>query len=121
MKRYLAAFLSVVMLAMFSCAALAAEGTAAKPADSEHPCAQKKNCGMEGISKVKGTFKSMDKKKGELVVTGSDGKDITYKIEGLKAKHFKAGDKVEVTCMQKGEDCYAKKIRKLKESRAKKL
>ncbi len=121
MRKYLAAVLSVLMLVMFAGAAFAAEAEKAKPEASEHPCAQNKNCGMEGISKVKGTFKSMDKKKGELVVTGSDGKDITYKIEGLKAKNFKAGDKVEVTCMKKGEDCYAKKIRKLKESRAKKL
>ena len=121
MRRYLAAVLSVIVLVMFSGLALAAEKEAAKAAGSEHPCAASKNCGMEGISKVKGTFKSMDKEKGEIVVTGKDGKDITFKIEGTTGKSLKAGDKVEVTCMKKGEECFAKKIRKMSASRGKKL
>jgi Cu/Ag efflux protein CusF len=113
MARYLIAVLSILMLVAFCGVAFAAE--------AENPCAAKKNCGLEGISKVKGTVKSMDAEKGEVVLTAMDGKDITYKLEGKTGKGIKAGDKVEVTCMKKGEDCYAKKIRKLKASRGKKL
>lgn len=111
MARYLTAVLSVLMLFALSGAAFAAE--------AENPCAAKKNCGLEEISKVKGTVKSMDAEKGEVVLTAKDGKDVTYKLEGKTGKGIKAGDKVEVTCMKKGEDCFAKKIRKLKASRGK--
>ena len=121
MVKYLLAVLSVLMFVAFSGAAFAAEEGKAKPAEQKNVCGTKKNCGLEEISKVAGTFKSIDRKKGEIVVTGKDGKDITYKIEKSTGKGLKAGDKVEVTCVKKGEDCYAKKIKKLQASRGRKL
>ena len=50
-------------------------------------------------------------------MTGEDGKDTTFKIKEMQSKKVKAGDKVEVTCMIKGADCYAKKVTKLEKSR----
>ena len=121
MKKYLIAILSVLTLAVFTSGAFAAEAGKAESAEPKNPCATKKNCGLEGISKVTGTFKSIDRKKGELVLTGEDGKDTTFKIKSIKAKHVKPGDKVEVTCVKKGDECFAKKLKKMEESRGKEL
>ena len=121
MKKYLIAILSVLMFVAFTGGAFAAEEGKAKTAEPKNPCAVKKNCGLEEISKVTGTFKSIDRKKGELVLTGEDGKDTTFKIKSLKSKGITAGDKVEVTCVKKGEECFAKKIKKMEKSRGKEL
>lgn len=109
MKKYLVMILSTLMFIAFTAGAFAADKTTVK----ENPCANSKNCGMEGITKVTGTLKSIDKKKREMVITGEDGKDTTFKIKDLKTKKFKDGDKVEVTCVKKGEDCYAQKMKKV--------
>jgi cold shock CspA family protein len=121
MRKDLVAILSVLIVVAFVVSSFAAEGGKETSAKSENPCATKKNCGLEGISKVTGEFKSIDRKKGELVLTGEDGKDTTFKIKDIQAKGIKAGDKVEVTCAQKGEDCFAKKMRKLEKSRGSEL
>ncbi len=121
MRKYLVSILSVLMFVAFAGGAFAAEAGKSESAETKNPCATKKNCGLEGISKVTGTFKSIDRKKGELVLTGEDGKDTTFKIKSLKSKGLTAGDKVEVTCVKKGEECFAKKIRKMEKTRAKEL
>ena len=121
MKKYLVVILSVLMFVAFAGGAFAAEERKAESAKPENPCAANKNCGLEGISKVTGTFKSIDHKKNELVLTGEDGKDSTFRIKDIRAKGIKPGDKVKVTCVKKGEECFAKKLKKLEKSRAKEL
>jgi len=124
MRKYLAAILAVAMLVAFAGLAYAAEAEKAEKKESaemKHPCAGSKNCGLEGVSKVSGKFKSVDKKKGELVVTGEDGKENVFRVKKLNTKGIKEGDKVEVTCVKNGEECFAKKIKKTDKSRAKPL
>jgi cold shock CspA family protein len=115
------AILSVLMFVAFTGAAFAAEEGKAGSAETKKPCATQKNCGLEGISKVTGTFKSINHKKGEMVLTGEDGKDTTFKIKKISSKGISAGDKVEVTCVKKGEECFAKKLKKMEKTRAKEL
>ena len=121
MRKYLVAILSVLTFIVFIGGAFAAETVKPAPVNPENPCATKKNCGLEGIHKHTGTLKSIDRKKGEMVLTGEDGKDTTFKIKEMQSKKVKAGDKVEVTCMTKGKECYAKKLIKLEKSRGEKL
>jgi cold shock CspA family protein len=121
MMKYLVAILSVLTFVVFTGGAFAAESVKPAPVNPENPCAAKKNCGLEGIHKVTGTLKSIDHKKGEMVLTGEDGKDTTFKVKEIQTKNVKAGDKVEVTCMTKGAQCYAKKLKKLEKSRGEKL
>ncbi len=121
MRKYLVAILSVLTFVVFTGGAFADENVKPAPVNPKNPCAAKKNCGLEGIHKVTGTLKSIDRKKGEMVLTGEDGKDTTLKIKEIQSKKLKAGDKVEVTCMTKGANCYAKKVRKLEKSRGEKL
>ena len=121
MRKFMVAVLSVLMFIAFA-GVVYAEATC-KPASAktENPCAVKKNCGLEEISKVTGVFKSIDHKKGELVLTGEDGKEKTLKTKKLRSTDVKPGDKVEVTCQKKGDECYAVKMRKLEKTRGKKL
>ena len=119
--KYLVGILSAMMFVAFAGGAFAVEEGKKEAAKPENPCVAKKNCGLEGISKVTGTFKSIDQKKKELVLTGEDGKDTTFKIKSIRAKGIKPGDKVEVTCVKKGEECFAKKIKKMEKSRGKEL
>jgi len=121
MKKYLVAILSVLMFVALTGAAFAAEGEKAEAAKPKNPCANSKNCGLEGISKIIGSFKSIDRKKGELVLTGEDGADTTLKVKKLRTKGIKPGDKVEVTCVKNGEECYARKIKKVEKARGKEL
>ena len=121
MRKYLVAILSVLTFVVFTGGAFAAENVKPAPVNPKNPCAAKKNCGLEGIHKVTGTLKSIDRKKGEMVLTGEDGKDTTFKVKEIQSKKVKAGDKVEVTCMTKGANCYAKKVTKLEKSRGEKL
>lgn len=114
MRKYLIAILSVLMFAAFAGGAFAAEAGKAASASAEHPCAAAKNCGLEGIHKVTGTLKSIDRKKGEMVLTGEDGTDTTFKVKETVGKRVKAGDKVAVTCVKKGEECFASKVKKIK-------
>ena len=115
MRKHLAAVLFVMMLVAFTGMAFAADAVKVNP-DSINPC-----CGLEKISKVTGTFKSIDRKSAVLVLTGEDGKDTTFKLKSVADSDFKSGDKVEVTCMNKGEECFAKKLNNVDESRGKKL
>ncbi len=120
MRKYLVAILSVLTFVVFTGGAFADENVKPAPVNPKNPCAGKKNCGLEGVHMVTGTLKSIDKKKGEMVLTGEDGKDTTFKIKEMQGKKVKAGDKVEVTCMIKGEECYARKVTKVEKSRSEK-
>lgn len=116
MKKILTMVLSVMLAVVFaSGVSFAAEKSKEKAAETkaaEMKMKEGKACEPEAVSKVSGTVKSIDPKKGELVLTGEDGKDTTFVIKKTQGKKIKAGDKVDVTCVKKGEQCMAKRITK---------
>jgi cold shock CspA family protein len=92
-----------------------------KAADKAAPAAADKKAEKKEAAKAEkatGTVKSIDREKGELVVTEESGTDVTFSIKKTQAKEVKDGDKVTVSYETKDGKNIAKRVTKVKEKKA---
>jgi len=95
-KTVLSVLVALFAVVLMSGVSVAKESAKAKAKAESAVTKGNEPCEPAPVSKVMGTVKSIDPKKGELVLTGEDGKDVTFKITKDQGKKVKAGDKVTV-------------------------
>ncbi len=94
MRKYLVLFLAVSLVALFAGSSI--------------------SWSKAKTEKAKGTVKTIDAAKGEMVVTNESGTDMTFKIKKTQAKGMKEGDMVTVYYTKKGEEMTARRVTKMK-------